>query len=81
MSLGESNQEITNFAHWQFTRDQLKDYYTLYWWCKMKTADIAKGSSSKTQIELNEKRHLTNAVRCKMHLAVVKICISDWTNL
>lgn len=43
----------------------------------MKTANISKGTYYKTQIELNEKRHLTNAVRCKMHLALVKSCISD----
>lgn len=45
----------------------------------MKT-DISKGTLYKTQIELNEKNHLTNLVKnCdKKHL--VKNYVSDWTN-
>lgn len=43
----------------------------------MKTANIFKGTSYKILIELNVKRHLTNAVRCKTHLALVESCISD----
>jgi len=47
----------------------------------MKTANISKGTSYNTQTEHNAKRHLTNAVSTKMHLALVESCTSDWTNL
>lgn len=47
----------------------------------MKTANISEGISYETHIKLNEKRHLTKTIKCKMYLALVKSCISRGTNL